>query len=209
MLHLGMPGPGRSRDRGDAGLRSVLGVDITDPGSVAAAAQAAADVTLLVDNAGSATFQNLITGDLDEIRLEMETNYFGTFAMSRTFAPILAAHGGGAILNVLSVMSWIAADRANAYAAAKAAEWSLTNAIRIELAGQGTQVTGLHLASTDTDMAAGQSGPKNDPADVVHSALDGIEAGKLEVLADQISTRIKAALGSDPSLLYPQLASAR
>jgi NAD(P)-dependent dehydrogenase (short-subunit alcohol dehydrogenase family) len=186
---------------------TVLGLDIIDPDSVAAAAAAAAsDVTLLINNAGSATFQNLITGDMDQIRVEMETNYFGTLAMSRAFAPILAANGGGAILNVLSVMSWIVADVANAYAAAKAAEWSLTNATRVELARQGTLVTGLHLAAADTDMSAGRNGPKSDPADVVRAALNGLEAGRLEVLADEISARVKGALATDLDILYPHLA---
>jgi short-subunit dehydrogenase len=200
----------RTPEQVDIPGASVLRLDITDPHSVAAAAAVATDVTLLVNNAGSSTFQNLINGDLDKIRLEMETNYFGTLAMSRAFAPVLAANGGGAILNVLSMMSWIVADVANAYAAAKAAEWSLTNAIRVELAGQGTLVTGLHLAATatDTDMTAGQDGAKNDPADVVRTTLDGIEAGRLEILADQTSARIKAAMAADPSVIYPQVTSA-
>lgn len=182
----------------------VLRLDITDPASVAAAAGAASDVNLLINNAGIFTQQNLITGDPEKIRLEMDTNYFGTLNTVRAFAPVLAANGGGAILNVLSAMSWLAYDGANAYSAAKAAAWSLTNGIRLELAGQATMVTGLHLASTDTDMMAGWDVEKNDPADVVRAALDGIEAGKLEVLADDNSVQLKAALSADPSVLYPQ-----
>ncbi|MER5634980.1 SDR family oxidoreductase [Streptomyces nitrosporeus] len=181
----------------------VLRLDITDPASVAAAAEAAPDVSLLINNAGVATRHNLVTGDLEKIRLEMETNYFGTLHTVRAFAPVLAANGGGAILNVLSAMSWLAHDGANAYGASKAAAWSLTNGIRVELAGQRTMVTGLHMASTDTDMMAGWDVEKNDPADVVRAALDGIEAGKLEVLADDDSVRLKAALSADPSVLYP------
>lgn len=182
----------------------VLQLDITDPASVAAAAARATDVDLLVNNAGISTYQNLVTGDLEKIRLEMETHYFGTLGVVRAFAPVLAANGGGAILNVLSVLSWLSYDGANAYSAAKAAEWSLTNGIRLELAAQGTLVTGLHLGSTDTDMMAGWDGPKNDPADVVRVALDGIEAGQLEVLVDADSIHTKAALSADPSVLYPQ-----
>jgi NAD(P)-dependent dehydrogenase (short-subunit alcohol dehydrogenase family) len=182
----------------------VLQLDITDPASVAAAAARASDVDLLVNNAGIATYQNLVTGDLEKIRLEMETHYFGTLGVVRAFAPVLAANGGGAILNVLSVLSWLSYDGANAYSAAKAAEWSLTNGIRLELAGQGTLVTGLHLGSTDTDMVAAWDVPKNDPADVVRAALDGIEAGQLEVLVDADSIQTKAALAADPAVLYPQ-----
>ena len=122
-------------------------------------------------------YQNLVTGDLDKIRLELDTHFYGTLAVTRAFAPVLAANGGGAILNVMSRMSWLSYDGANAYAVAKAAEWSLTNGVRLELAGQGTQVSGVFLSSTDTDMMAGWDIPKNDPADVVRTALDGVEAG--------------------------------
>lgn len=182
----------------------VLPLDITDPASVAAAAKAASDVTLLVNNAGISTPANLITGELDQIRLEMDTHYFGTLHMVRAFAPVLAANGGGAILNVLSALSWFSYDGSNAYAAAKAAEWSLTNGIRLELAGQGTQVTGLHLGAADTDMTAGYEGDKLDPAVVVRAALDGLEAGRMEVLADEWSAHIKASLANDPSAFYTQ-----
>jgi NAD(P)-dependent dehydrogenase (short-subunit alcohol dehydrogenase family) len=182
----------------------VLRLDITDPESVAAAAAAAPDVTLLINNAGTFTHQNLVTGDMDKIRLEMETHYFGTLDAVRAFAPVLAANGGGAILNVLSAMSWMSYDGANAYGAAKSAEWSLTNGVRLELAGQGTLVTALHLASTDTDMMAGQDVEKNDPADVVRTALDGLEAGKIEILADEFTAQVKAALSADLNALSPQ-----
>lgn len=186
----------------------VLPLDVTDPASVAAAAAAAGDVSLLVNNAGVATYQNLLTGDLEKIRLEMETHYFGTLAVVRAFAPVLAATGGGAgggaILNVMSALSWFSYDGANAYAAAKAAQWSLTNGMRLELTTQRTLVTGLHTGSVDTDMMAGWDVPKNDPADVVGAGLDAIEADRLEVLVDKASTQAKAALATDPSTIYPQ-----
>lgn len=178
----------------------VLRLDITDPATIAEAAAAASDVTLLVNNAGVSTFQNLVTGDLDKIRLEMDTHFFGTLDVVRAFAPILAANSGGAVLNVLSALSWRSYYGANAYSAAKAAAWSLTNGIRLELAAQGTQVTGLHLSSTDTDMIAAFDIEKNDPAVVVATALDGLEAGLLEIIADDDTAQAKAALSS-----YPQL----
>jgi NAD(P)-dependent dehydrogenase (short-subunit alcohol dehydrogenase family) len=180
----------------------VLRVDVTDPASVEAAARVASDVTFLVNNAGVATFQNLVTGDLDKIRLEMDTHFYGTLAVVRAFAPVLAANGGGAILNVMSALSWLSYNGANAYAAAKAAEWSLTNGVRLELAGQGTQISGVFLASTDTDMMAGWDIPKNDPADVVRTALDGVEAGLLEIIADEQTSQVKATLSEDPVVTY-------
>jgi len=176
----------------------VLQLDVTDPDSVAAAARAASDVTLLVNNAGISLYQDLVAGDLELIRREMETNLFGTLAMVRAFAPVLAAGGGGAILNVLSRVSWTPFPGVGGYAASKAAAWSLTGSVRLELAAQGTLVTGLVLSSTDTDMMAGWDIPKNDPADVVRQALDGIQAGELEVVADAESAESKAALSRDP-----------
>jgi NAD(P)-dependent dehydrogenase (short-subunit alcohol dehydrogenase family) len=196
-----------ARDAGSVDLPGVeaLPLDITDAASVAAAARAAGDVTLLVNNAGIITGENLVTGDPAAIRRELDTHFFGTLEVIRAFAPILAANGGGAILNVLSSMSWVSYDRATAYSAAKAAQWSLTNGVRVELAGQGTLVTGLLLGPTDTDMTAGLDVPKNDPADVVRAALDGVEADRVEVLADQVVVDLKAALSADPRTLYPQV----
>lgn len=192
----------RTPERVDVPGAHVLRIDLTDQASIAAAAAAASDVTLLVNNAGIGTNQNLVSGDLAKIRLEMDTHYFGTLDVVRAFAPVLAANGGGAILNVLSALSWFSYDGTNAYAAAKAAEWSLTNSIRLELAEQGTLVTGLHVGAVDTDFTAGYDGPKVNPADVVRAALDGVAAGKLEVLADEWSAMIKAALAGDPSEFY-------
>ncbi|MET7750131.1 SDR family oxidoreductase [Micromonospora sp. NPDC005367] len=180
-------------------------LDITDPEQVAAVAGIASDVTLLINNAGIATWTNLVTGDLANVRLEMDTNFYGTLSMVRAFAPVLAGNGGGAILNVLSAASWFSHDGANAYGTAKAAAWSLTNGIRLELAGQGTLVTGLHLGAADTEMMASYDGDKADPADVVRAALDGIEADKLEVIADEWSAHVKASLAADPSTFYTDL----
>jgi NAD(P)-dependent dehydrogenase (short-subunit alcohol dehydrogenase family) len=138
----------------------------------------------------------------------MNTHYYGTLNVVRAFAPVLAAGGGGAILNVLSALSWFSYNGTNAYSAAKAAEWSLTNGIRLELLSQGTLVTGLHLGAADTDMTADYEGDKVDPADVVRTALDGIEAGKIEVVVDEWSAHVKASLAADPSLFYTQTVSA-
>jgi len=178
----------------------VLALDITDPAAVAAAAARAGDVDLLINNAGVSTYTNLVTGDLDKIRLELDTHFWGTLNVIRAFAPAL---GGGAILNVLSRLSWISYDGATAYSVAKAAEWSLTNGVRLELAAQGTLVTGLLLGAADTDMMAGFDIEKTDPAVIARRALDGIEAGALEVVADEATAQVKAALAGDPRLLYP------
>ncbi|MFQ1002345.1 SDR family oxidoreductase [Modestobacter sp. SSW1-42] len=186
-----------------------LQLDVTDPAQVAAAAEAASDTTLLVNNAGISTYAKLVTGDLTDIRREMDTNYYGSLAMVRAFAPHLARNGGGAVLNVLSVMAWLGYEHSNGYGASKAALWALTNGIRVELIEQGTQVTGLLLASTDTDMMAGIDVAKNRPEDVARVALDGVAAGALEVLADEISVGLKASLAQNPAVLYPQAVGVR
>ena len=184
-------------------------VDITDHDSVRAAAEQAGDVTLLVNNAGISTGASVLEGELSDWQREFDTHVLGTLAMSRAFAPVLAGNGGGGILNVLSALSWFSFPASAAYSAAKAAEWSLTNALRVQLAEQGTQVTGLHVGYVDTDLTAGVTAPKSAPADVVQAALAGFEAGEFEVTADDTSRQVKAALSQGPAALYPQLAAAR
>jgi NAD(P)-dependent dehydrogenase (short-subunit alcohol dehydrogenase family) len=182
-----------------------LPLDITDGASVEAAARAAGDVTLLVNNAGVSHWTDLVTGDLDAVRAEMETNLWGTLAMVRAFAPVLSANGGGAILNVLSAQSWFAYPSSNGYHVAKAAQWALTNSVRLELEAQGTLVSALHLGVVDTDFSAAYDGPKGDPADAVRAGLDGIEAGAVEVLADDWSAHVKRSLADDPARFYEEI----
>lgn len=183
-------------------------LDVTDPGQVARAAQRAGDVSLLINNAGVSTMTPLVTGDLAAIRRELDTHFWGTLSMVRAFAPVLAANGGGAVLTMLSALSWRTYDGAGAYAAAKAAAWSLTDSVRLELAGQGTQVVGLFAGAIDTDMTAGFDIPKADPVAVVRAALDGVAAGQLEVVVDDTAAGAKASLTGDPRERYPQLADA-
>ena len=197
-----------ARDPGSVDLPGAIPValDITDPASVAAAADATGDVSLLVNNAGSSTGASLLTGSLADIELEMNTHFFGTLAVVRAFAPQLAAHGGGAVLNVLSVLSWVSFPDSGAYSAAKSAEWSLTNALRQQLAGQNTQVTALHVGYMDTDMARHVTSAKTDPAVVAKLALDGLAVGQPEVVADEISQQVERGLAGGVAALYPQFA---
>ncbi len=183
-----------------------IALDVTDPASVAAAAAATRDVAILINNAGSGTGASLLTGDLADIRLEMDTHFHGTLAVTRAFAPQLAEHEQSAILNVLSVLSWVSLPNISAYCAAKAAEWSLTNALRAELAPQGTRVSSLHVGYMDTDLARHVTEPKSDPADIARIALDGIEAGEAEIVADEISKQVLAGLSAGVRGLYPQVA---
>ncbi len=178
-----------------------LRVDVTDPSTVAAAAEVARDVSLLINNAGITSNTPLVSGDISVMRAEFETHYWGSVHTTRAFAPILAAQGGGAIINVLSLLSFRAFLGSGAYAAAKAAQWQLTNSARLELAGQGTQVLGVHLGATDTDMMAGWDIPKNTPAEAVGWTLEGLESGSSEVL-DPASAAVKARLNLPLEELY-------
>jgi NAD(P)-dependent dehydrogenase (short-subunit alcohol dehydrogenase family) len=183
-----------------------VALDITDPASVAAAAAATSGVAILVNNAGSSTGSSLLTGDPADIRLEMDTHFFGTLVVIRAFAPQLAAQENSAVLNILSALSWLTFPGIGAYCAAKSAEWSLTNALRLELAPQGTRVSSLHVGYMDTDMTRDVDAPKSDPAVIAKLAVDGIEAGDAEIIADEVSRRVQAGLSSGVAALYPQAA---
>jgi NAD(P)-dependent dehydrogenase (short-subunit alcohol dehydrogenase family) len=183
-----------------------IALDVTDPASVEAAAAATHGVSILVNNAGSSTGSSLVTGDLSDIRLEMDTHYFGTLAVIRAFAPQLAEREHGAVLNILSVLSWIAFPRSGAYCAAKSAEWSLTNSLRQELAPRGIVVSALHVGYMDTDMARAVEAPKSDPADIARIAINGIEAGEEEIIADDTSRAVQAGLSGGVAALYPKVA---
>lgn len=182
-----------------------LRLDVNKPEDVAAAAALASDVTLVINNAGIAQPGSFLAADSEDVaRRIFETNFFGMLRMSKAFAPILKANGGGALLNVLSVASWVNGGELAAYAASKSAAWSLTNALRIELAAQKTQVLGLHMAYVDTDLTRGLEAPKSSPEEIVQRALDGIESGADEVLADEITQRVKLGLTAARPSYLPQ-----
>lgn len=184
----------------------VLYLDTMDQASVDAAAEVAGDVDLLINNAASSAGGNLVTGDLDAIRMVMDSNYFATLSMIRAFAPVLARNGGGAILNVLSVTAWQTVDGNTAYAAAKSAQWGLTNGVRVELEPQGTHVAALvpGLIATETLLDytrnAGISLPADvmlDPGQLARFALDALATGEIEIL-DQLGEEAKASLAGPP-----------
>ncbi|WP_428000930.1 SDR family oxidoreductase [Acidovorax sp.] len=189
-----------------AGVQA-LRLDVNHPGEVAAAAALAQDVTLVINNAGIAQPGGFLAPDSEELaRRIFETNFFGVLRVSQAFAPILAANGGGALLNVLSVASWVNGGELAAYSASKSAAWSLTNALRNELAGQKTQVLGLHMAYVDTDLTRGFDVPKTSPEQIVKRALNGLESGLDEVLADELTQHVKIGLTAPRPSYLPQAA---
>ena len=172
-------------------------LDITDPESIRRAAAVADDVTVLVNNAGISTRATLLDGPIDDIRAEMETHYFGTLNVSREFVPVIERNGGGGVLNVLSVLSWTHPPTSGAYSAAKAAAWALTDAMRTELAPKGIHVAALHVGYMDTDMVSYiPPEQKIDPAQVAALAVTGLLNGEKEILADELSRKVKAGLST-------------
>ena len=216
-------GLGRAFTRGlvEAGARTVYGaarspesvtepgvtpvrLDITDPGDVSAAAARLGDVDLLINNAGVFHRSAPLADDaVEALRADLETNVFGTLAVSRAFAPILVANGGGALVTMLSVTSWVTPPGFASYAASKAALWSLTNSLRLELRPRGTLVVAVHAAYIDTDLIAGVSAPKIAPGDVVAQVLEAVAAGREEVLADDRTRAVQAGLAGGVAALYP------
>ena len=182
-----------------------LQLDVTKPDDVAAAAALASDVTLVINNAGIAQPGGFFAPDSEDVaRRLFETNFFAVLRMSKAFAPILNANGGGALLNVLSVASWVNGGELAAYSASKSAAWSLTNALRNELAAQKTQVLALHMAYVDTDLTRGFDVPKSSPEEIVKHALDGLEAGLDEVLADALTEQVKQGMTAARPSYLPQ-----
>ncbi|MGE4240849.1 SDR family oxidoreductase [Ramlibacter sp.] len=182
-----------------------LRLDVTKPEEVAAAAALASDVTLVINNAGIAQPGGFLAPDSEAVaRRIFETNFFSVLRVSKAFAPALKQNGGGALLNVLSVASWVNGGELAAYAASKSAAWSLTNALRSELAGQATQVLALHMAYVDTDLTRGIDVPKTSPGDIVRRALDGLESGLEEVLADDVTLQVKQGMTAARPTYLPQ-----
>lgn len=172
-------------------------LDITDPESVRRAAAIAEDVTVLINNAGVSTEADLLSGPIEDIRLEMETHYFGTLNVVREFVPVIEKNGGGSVLNVLSVLAWYHAPSFGAYSAAKAAGWAMTDALRTQLAPKGIHVASLHVGYMDTDMASFvPADQKIDPAVVAKLAVDGLLSGQPEILADELTKQVKAGLAT-------------
>lgn len=173
-----------------------IGLDVTEPDQVDAAARTVGAADIVINNAGFSSFARLVDGDMDDIRREIDVNYFGALHVVRAFAPAMRDRGRGAFLNVSSVMAWLGYEHSNSYGASKAANWAMSNGLREELA-PGIQVSSLLLGSTDTDMMKGIDAPKNRPDVLVSTALDQFEDGVVEILADEAARALKAGLSDD------------
>ena len=185
-------------------------LDVTSATDIQAAVEQCSDLTMLINNAGVVIGSRVMAeNSLENAKAEFETNVWGPLNLSKAFAPVLAANGGGAIVNVLSAVSWMSIKEVATYAMSKSAAWSLTNALRLELARQGTLVVAVHPAFIDTDMAAGVDMPKTSPHQVVERTLDGVVAGLPEVLADDTSAFVKNSVPKHIETFYPKVAGPR
>jgi NAD(P)-dependent dehydrogenase (short-subunit alcohol dehydrogenase family) len=196
-----------------AGVRDVTSVtdprlvpiqlDVTDPARVAAVAAELTDVDLVVNNAGTGLPALPLSAGLDDARFQLEVNYLSLISMTKAFAPVLAENGGGAFVNMLSIVSWVGSPNLTTYAASKAAAWSYSNAARVGLKRQGTELVGVHVGFVDTDLIASFEVEKIAPREVAVAAFDGLEAGAPEVLVDEWTREVKAGLSDDQNLIYP------
>jgi NAD(P)-dependent dehydrogenase (short-subunit alcohol dehydrogenase family) len=184
-----------------AGVQAVK-LDVTNAADIAAAVLACPDVSIVINNAGIDLSSAVMAADAAQsVRTELETNLFGPLALSQAFAPVLARQGGGAIVNILSALSWVNSPLHATYSITKAAAWSLTNGLRNELSGQNTQVVGVHVGYMDTDMTEGIESPKASPVEVAKTIVAAIQAGEDEVLADGTAQYVKSEL-SAPRGIY-------
>jgi NAD(P)-dependent dehydrogenase (short-subunit alcohol dehydrogenase family) len=196
-----------------AGVRDVANVtdprlvpirlDVTDAARVREVAAELTDVDLVVNNAGTGLPGLPLSARLDDARYELELNYLSVVSMTEAFAPVLAANGGGAFVNMLSIVSWLASPQLATYSASKAAAWSYSNAARVQLKTQGTELVGVHVGYVDTDLIASFDVDKIAPSAVAIAGLDGLEAGEPEVLVDEQTRQVKAGLSDDHRLIYP------
>ena len=180
-------------------------LDVTDPARIAELAEELNDVQVVVNNAGIGHIANALQANLDDARAQLEVNYLGIVSMTKAFAPVLAANGGGAFVNLLSVLSWVAVPNLATYSASKAAAWLFTNAARVELKGQGTEVLAVYVAYVDTDFTAALDVEKIAPQVVVSAVLDALANDEREVVVDEFSRSVKAALHDDLNLVYPSI----
>jgi NAD(P)-dependent dehydrogenase (short-subunit alcohol dehydrogenase family) len=181
-------------------------LDVTSQGDITAAARTCVDVNLLVNNAGIMLRSPMLAEGSDAaLRREMEVNVYGVLAMVRAFAPILASNGGGAIANMLSVVSWFVNPFNATYCASKHAALAVTDAVRFQLKPLGTQVVGVYAGFIDTDMAVGIDQAKTSPRQVAERTLDGIRTGTDHVLADGRAEQVWQAVRADPAQLAGQM----
>ena len=181
-------------------------LDVTSKCDIEESVQTCSDVNLIFNNAVEARFSSLLSSEaVPDARAQMETNYFGPLSICQSFAPVLARNGGGAIVNICSIVSFFNAPTMASFCPTKAALWSMTNGLRMELRSQGTLVVAVHSGFIDTDLSAGLEVQKHKPKYMASLILDAVEAEQEQLLADERTKAMKAALPRDLELIYPDV----
>lgn len=184
-----------------------LQLDVTDMRSIEAATNSARDVTLLINNAGVLDFGGILDTPNDKIERNFGTNFYGKLAMARAFAPVIEKNGGGAIVNVLTLVALASMPGLAIYNASKAAAWSMTQSLRASLAGKGIDVVGVFPGAVDTDMLAGVEITKTSPADVARAVVQGVNAGVEDIFPDPMSQQVYGAWRADHKAVEKQFAT--
>jgi len=167
-----------------------IALDVTDAGQIADAAGIAGDVDLLINNAGVASFEGIAEGRDETLRRDMEVNYFGTLAVIRKFVPVLEGKRDAAIVNLVSIAGFVNFPMLGGYSAAKAALYSASQGLRIELAPRGIRVQTVNPGPIDTDMAEQLPMDKTSPDVTARNILAGIEAGDADIFPDEASQQM-------------------
>ncbi len=184
-----------------------LQLDVTNKELIGAAAAAASDVTLLINNAGVLEFGSFLDVPTDKVERQFATNFYGKLNMALTFAPVIEANGGGVIVNLLTLVALASMPGLSTYNASKAAAWSMTQSLRATLASKKVQVVGVFPGAVDTDMLAGVEMPKTSPTDIASAVVSGIESGMEDIFPDPMSTQLYAAWKQDHKAIEKQFST--
>lgn len=184
-----------------------LQVDITDRNLVSRLTEQAPDVNLLINNAGVLSFGNILETSLEVIHQQFDVNFYGTLNMARAFVSVLERNGGGAIVNLLTLVALASMPGLAAYNASKAAAWSMTQSLRASVADKNIAVYGVFPGAVDTDMLAGVDMAKTSLADIVTAILQGIETDQEDIFPDPMSNQVYTARKQDHKAIEKQFAT--
>jgi NAD(P)-dependent dehydrogenase (short-subunit alcohol dehydrogenase family) len=183
-----------------------LQVDVTDDNLVSHLSEQAPDVNLLINNAGVLSFGSILETPIETIHQQFDINFYGTLNMARAFVPVLEQNGGGAIVNVLTLVALASMPGLAAYNASKAAAWSMTQSLRASVVDKNIEVYGVFPGAVDTDMLAGVDMAKTSPADIATAVLQGITTQQEDIFPDAMSSQLYAAWKQDHKAVEKQFA---
>ena len=204
------PGIPRVLQRSSSGAKArvvPLELDVTKPSDALRASERARDVDLLINHAGVLASYGVLAGDTADMQRDIDTHFFGLLHLARAFIPVLRGRGNGALVSILSVASLANMPALGGYSSSKAAAWSLTQALRADLAKYGVPTFAVFPGPVDTDMIRSFELPKTAPELVARSILDGVEASSLDIFPDPMSREVGALFAKDPAAVAQRFAA--